>query len=245
MDARVLILPAGLALGAYRAWRLRDRGVSVGAALGLSLDARSVIDVVVGAFVSSISLATVFLLEWRLGLLTVQGHGSAASLTQEWSNPVVVGFIEEFIYRSAVLGVLLLWTSAPVAVAMSAAIFAAAHLPNAHVSMLAIVCHFVGGVVYGAAFVRTGRLWLPFGLHMGWNYTEGRLLGFGLSGGVVPNPFILQHDNGPAFWTGDGYGLEGGMLGVVAKILVFALLLPWLHRTNRESASVAGGPTTG
>jgi membrane protease YdiL (CAAX protease family) len=242
----VLILSTAILLAGYRVWRLRARGAAAWTALGLSLDGRSAVDVLVGAIVSTLSLSAIFVLEWSTGMLTVQRVGPAANLATDWSTPVVVGFTEEFVFRCAILGALLLCTNIPVAIALSAAVFGVAHLSNAHASLLSVVSTFVGGIVYGAAFVKTGRVWLPFGLHMGWNYAEGRLLGFGVSGGSVWGPFILQHGNGPALWTGGEYGPEGGMLGLVAKIIVATLLFAWFRiGAGKRAEGVAGGPTRG
>jgi membrane protease YdiL (CAAX protease family) len=225
----VLILTTAIVLAGYRVWRLRARGPAVWSALGLTLDRSSAVDALAGAIVATLSLSAIFVLEWWTGMLTVQKLGPAANLSTDWITPVVVGFTEEFVFRCAILGALLLCTSVPVAIALSAAVFAVGHLKNQHVNIVAIVCYFVGGVVYGAAFVKTSRVWLAFGLHMGWNYAEGRILGFAVSGGMVWGPFIQQHDNGPAFWTGGSYGPEGGMLGLLAKIIILALLFGWLR----------------
>ena len=229
MDARILMVPAAVLLAGYRAWRLQARGIGTSAALGLKLDVSSAVDVLGGVLLSTLSLFAVFLLEWNTGLLTVHGLGPVGSLVRDISTPVVVAFVEEFVFRSALLGILLLWTGMPIAVTISAAAFAAVHLGNAGVNSLAIASYFVGGVIYGLAFATTQGLWLPFGLHLGWNYAQGRLLGFALSGGSVPNPFVLQHDNGPGVWTGGAYGLENGILGLVARVIVGVLLFGWLY----------------
>ena len=168
------------------------------------------------------------------GLLTVRGLGPAWSLVHDWSTLVVVAFVEEFVFRSALLGVLLFWMTVPVAVTVSAAVFAVVHLGNVGVGALAFVCYFMGGVIYGLAYVKTPRMWLPFGLHLGWNFAAGRLLGFALSGGSVAYSFVLQHDNGPGVWTGGTYGLEGGILGPVAKVIVGILLFAWLGLTTNS-----------
>lgn len=239
MDARILIAPAGLLLAGYRAWRLRTRGVGASAALGLKLGVSSLVDVLGGVVLSILGLFVVFLLEWRTGLLRVDGLGPAWSLVHDATTPVVVAFVEEFVFRSALLGVLLLWTGMPIAVTASAAVFAAVHLGNAGVNGIAIASYFVGGVIYGVAFVTTQRLWLPFGLHLGWNYAQGRLLGFALSGGYVPFPFVVQHDNGPEVWTGGGYGLENGVLGLVARAILGILLSTWLYLWKAKQQTAA------
>jgi hypothetical protein len=74
---------------------------------------------------------------------------------------------------------------------------------------------------------------LPFGLHLGWNSAEGRLLGFALSGSAVSSPFILQSATGPTLWTGGEYGPEGGLIGMVGKLLVAALTLGYLWQRRR------------
>jgi membrane protease YdiL (CAAX protease family) len=169
----------------------------------------------------------------RLGILL-----AAIALVTDISTPIVVAFVEECVFRLAFLGALLLWTSVPWAIAISTAAFAGAHVANQHVTVLALCGYIVGGIYYGMAFVKTGRLWLPFGLHLGWNYGEGRLLGFSVSGGPVPGPFVLQHDSGPALLTGSDYGLEGGLVGLAARFILLALLLAWLYRKHEMIGNI-------
>jgi membrane protease YdiL (CAAX protease family) len=233
MDARALVVPVALIVGACKAWWQRRHGVGAFAALGLEVDRSAALDAVAGTAISVASLFLIFLGAWRAGLLAVHGHGPASSLLFDWSTPVVVALVEEFVFRAVLLGVLLLWIGGPVAVVVSAAAFAALHLGNANITALALVCHLIAGLIYGVAFVGTQRIWLPFGLHLGWNYAEGRLLGFALSGGAVPSPFILQSAKGPALWTGGEYGPEGGLIGIIGKLLVAALTLGYLWQQNR------------
>ncbi len=60
---------------------------------------------------------------------------------------------------------------------VSVAAFAAVHLGNANIKPLALFCHLIAGLIYGVAFLRTERVWLPFGLHLGWNSPRVGCLG--------------------------------------------------------------------
>jgi membrane protease YdiL (CAAX protease family) len=240
----VLILTTAIVLGFYRVWRLRVRGRAIWAALGLSLDWRSVRDAGGGALIAAVSLFVIFVIEWYSRMLTVEEVGPVGNLGIDWLTPLVTGFTEEFVFRSAILGALVLCTNVPLAITLSATLFGVAHLHNTHASLLSGVGNSLDGVIYGIAFVKSGRVWLPFGLHAGWNWAGGRLLGFAVSGGHVWGPFVVQHDNGPALWTGGAYGPEGGMLGMVARIIMIGLLLVWLRvRTREHVEGMGGGPT--
>ena len=118
-------------------------------------------------------------------------------------------------------------------------VFGGLHAANPHASVLAVASTTLGGIAYGMAFASTRRIWLPFGLHFGWNYAEGRVFGFHLSGGAVRGaaPFIQQHDLGPTLLTGGEYGPEGGLIGIGARLLVLALLAAWISLQRRKSAT--------
>ncbi len=204
-------------------------GVRPGNALGTSIDIQSVVQILAGTIIAGIAMSAVFLFEMWTGLLVVDSVGDAATLSTDISTPIVVAFLEEFIFRAVLLGCFILWfRNSLFAVALSAAIFSAAHLANPHVETVALIGYFVGGCIYGIAYLRSGRLWFPIGLHFGWNYAEGRVFGFPLSGGKIIDPLITQHNIAPAFWTGGEYGPEAGVIGLAARFAILILTLAGL-----------------
>ena len=235
MDKRVLFIAGALILASYRMWHGRRQGIGKVASLGLTVDGRALVEFVVGSAISFCSLLAVFTLELQFGLLTIVSYGSTASLGNI-STPLVVALVEEFVFRSALLGALLTIMAPLGAILLSALAFAATHVSNQNITGLALICTFIGGLVYGFAFIATKRLWLPIGLHFAWNYTEGRVLGFAISGYTVSESFVRQHDSGPALWTGGPYGPEGGLLGIATKLLTFALVFA-VSRCLRPSTS--------
>jgi hypothetical protein len=63
-------------------------------------------------------------------------------------------------------------------------------------------------------------------LHFAWNFTQGPLLGFPVSG-MDAGGLQRIADAGPASLTGGAYGPEAGAVGIVFRFVVIALLLAW------------------
>lgn len=238
---KLLIVACALLLAVYRVRSLRKRGAPVPAALGVGLDRRPLVNLTVGAIISALAMSAIFLVEWSGGMLWITRVGPAAALVRDLLTFVAVPLTEELLFRCAVLGALLLIVRSPfVAVLISAVFFGGMHATNANASVLSVLSTTLGGLAYGAAFAATERIWLPLGLHFGWNYMQARVFGFSISGGPVrgPAPLVLQHDAGPALLTGGAYGPEGGIIGLGARSLVLVLVAAWLLFERRRSTTL-------
>lgn len=135
-----------------------------------------------------------------------------------------LSFVEELTFRGYILqGLAQRWMMA-LAVAVSSVLFGLVHLVDPNVQALAIVNISVAGVFFAVAYLVTGSLWLPAGIHIGWNLTELHVLGFAGSG--FSEPSLLQSEvGGPQWLTGGAFGPEGGILALAAWLLGIALLL--------------------
>jgi len=101
-----------------------------------------------------------------------------------------------------------------------AVLFALAHSPNLNFTWLAMVNTFLWGVIFGYAFIRSGDLWLPIGLHFGWNFTMP-IFGVNLSGFTMGvTGYSLQWKIGD-LWSGGAYGPEGGLLTTAIAVALF------------------------
>lgn len=121
------------------------------------------------------------------------------------------------------------WVIPPFAV-----LFALAHFDNPQSSWAAVANTALWGVVLGLAYWSSRDLWLPVGLHFGWNWALP-LAGVNLSGfkmGLTGH--ALQWKAGP-LWSGGEYGIEAGLPTTAAAVL----LLAWLGR--RKGQPGAGG----
>ena len=82
------------------------------------------------------------------------------------------------------------------------------------------------------AYLRTGQLWLSIGLHIGWNFFEGVVFGFPVSGLDIYR--LIRHQiQGPEIWTGGAFGPEAGL--IVLPALVIGAVLIYLYTRNRTT----------
>jgi membrane protease YdiL (CAAX protease family) len=102
-------------------------------------------------------------------------------------------------------------------------IFGFAHLGNQNASNLGILNTILWGVLLGYAYWRTKALWLPIGLHFGWNFALP-LFGVNLSGFTMNVMGYALRWRAGDLWSGGGYGPEGSVLTTaVVMVLFFAV----------------------
>lgn len=196
--------------------------------LGLVWDRQAVTDLLVGATLPALLMGLIFLVEWAAGWLVVEGFA--------WQSPApagvlirtllllatmsLVGWNEELFSRGYVLqnladGLNLFW-----GVVLSTLGFAALHFanPSFGTSILPFLGLVAAGLFLALGWLRTRQLWLPIGLHLGWNFFEGPVFGFPVSG---LNTFRLlqQVETGPDLLTGGAFGPEAGLILVPALAL--------------------------
>jgi hypothetical protein len=97
-------------------------------------------------------------------------------------------------------------------------VFGALHLANPGATALAGVTAAMAGLMFCALYALTGRLWVPIGLHLAWNFAQGYLFGAAVSGNDLGGSIAVSTAN-----TGAQSWLTGGTFGPEAS--VFALLL--------------------
>jgi len=102
-------------------------------------------------------------------------------------------------------------------------LFGLAHMGNANVTWVGVLNTIAWGILLGYAYLRARSLWLPIGLHFGWNLALP-LLGVNLSGFTMGlTGYELEWRTGPV-WSGGAYGIEGGLCTTAIVIVLFALL---------------------
>jgi len=91
--------------------------------------------------------------------------------------------------------------------------------------------------LFGIAYALTGRLALPVGVHIAWNFFQGNVFGFPVSGTTFPAEtvtFFSIQQTGPELWTGGAFGPEGGLLGLFAIVAGILLILAWTRFRQGE-----------
>jgi hypothetical protein len=144
---------------------------------------------------------------------------------------ITVGVSEEVLSRGYHLQNMAEAMSPRWAVFLSSALFAVLHLPNPHASAASFVGVLASGYFLAFAWQRTRNLWLPIGIHIGWNFFEGAIFGYPVSGMPGFN-LILQNVSGPEIVTGGGFGPEAGL--VVYPAIILGAVLVWAYTRNRS-----------
>jgi hypothetical protein len=229
------VLFLAITFSVYLARRFLDRRTFV--SLGLSWDSRAIRDLLFGIFLAGLMMGLIYLVEWALGWLTFGGYawqeGSASQLIIGLGAMflvfIIVGWQEELIGRGYWLqnmeqGLNLFW-----AVLISSSFFALAHLGNPNVTWVAILGLVLAGGFLAYGYLRTRQLWLPIGLHIGWNFFEGPVFGFQVSG-LTDLPRLLIHTvDGPEMFTGGAFGPEAGLV-IIPAMALGALAITWYSR---------------
>lgn len=112
------------------------------------------------------------------------------------------------------------------AVAMTSIFFGLVHLGNPDANFISTANTMIAGVLFSAAYLKTRTLWFAFGLHFFWNWMQGSFFGIEVSGmtEISNAPLLLEIDHGPAWLTGAGYGIEGGIACTISLILFTAFI---------------------
>lgn len=152
------------------------------------------------------------------------GAGDWTILAKSFTEMVFVALVEEILFRGVLFRLPERSLGTWIALPLSAAIFALAHLPNAGITVLAVLNTALAGLMFAAAYLVTRRLWLPVGAHFAWNFISDGMFSLPTSG--HPARGLLQGRlTGPEWLTGGAYGLEGSAITLVVMSLATALLL--------------------
>jgi hypothetical protein len=130
---------------------------------------------------------------------------------------------EELVYRGYPFQILIQATGPFAAVFLMSAAFGFGHHFNPNATWLGTFNTFLAGVLLSLAYLRTRSLWLPYGIHIGWNLAIGVGLGLPVSG-VRLDSIWTTSVGGPSWLTGGSFGPEGGILATIVIIGAAAFL---------------------
>ncbi|MGA9533426.1 MAG: type II CAAX endopeptidase family protein [Anaerolineales bacterium] len=244
----VLAPLAGIGLATWIARRWLDHRSFI--SLGFRTDQHLWRDLLFGILMPALLFALIFAFELAMGWLTFEGTAlTSASLGRGIIQTlgglavfIVVGIQEELLSRGYQLQNLVDGLGLPLGLFVTSAIFALLHAANPGASLLSTAGILAAGYFLAYGWIRTGNLWLPIGLHIGWNFFQGTIFGFPVSG--TGGFHLLQHSvNGPTVVTGGAFGPEAGLTGLAAMGLGAWLI----HRytADRQTGADLLSPTDG
>ncbi len=215
--------------------------------LGLKVDRYAVLDVISGIVNSALVMTAVFFMMRSFGLIEFHGFTwwtdtvNADMGFQLAVVPVVlfviyelaiVAWWEELVFRgyffqNLIAGMGLLW-----AIIVSSLVFGLTHLMNPESTILGglLIALITPQLIY--AYLKTGQLWLPMGLHLGWNFFQASIFGFAASGQDSPS-MISQSPVGPEWLSGGEFGAEGSVLIIPVTVLSYFFIHYWVRATRQ------------
>jgi membrane protease YdiL (CAAX protease family) len=166
--------------------------------------------------------------------LFFSGHLQWTDIILDWKSlalgiivMVMVAFTEEIAFRGYILNNLMDSFNKWAALYISAILFSLFHLGNSFIGFIPLTNIFLAGILLGINYIYTRNLWFGIFLHFSWNFFQGPLLGFKVSGIEIGS--VLQTElQGDLMITGGNFGFEGSIIDMMLTLLAI-LLLYWFY----------------
>lgn len=150
---------------------------------------------------------------------------------------LLVAVTEEVMLRGFVLGRMLsAGMNRFVALFLSSALFSAMHLFNPNFALLPFVNILLAGCLLGASFLYTRNLCFPVVLHWFWNWLQGPVLGYEVSGMDSGETLLTLRLTGSDLLTGGSFGFEGSLLCTVLLVVGTLAIIGYYERRGRKEA---------
>jgi membrane protease YdiL (CAAX protease family) len=166
-----------------------------------------------------------------LGYYRIDGLGSPEGAAALFGFMAAAAVSEELLYRGILFRTLERYLGTWVTLVLTAVVFGAMHLTNPNATPLGVAAvALAGGGMLASAYVATRRLWLPIGLHFGWNFAAGGIFSTEVSGNGTRQGLVDSVTSGPAWITGGDFGPEASPYTVVFGLLLTVAFLWLAHR---------------
>ena len=188
-------------------WFLRGQSIHKG--FGFTLHWWAIVDLLAGLLITSIAMVGIFLVQWAIGGISIvsvqldvaqlmkQAQGTL--LGAPWEEilsrafqlsgvQVAIALLLALVMRGRLGGTwesradkTMVWAVWP-AIIITSLVFGYLHINNPGATYVTAFGNALGGLMYGIAFLGGRNIWLPIGMHYAWNFVQGPVLGFGVSG---------------------------------------------------------------
>ncbi|MFA6456516.1 MAG: type II CAAX endopeptidase family protein [Bacteroidota bacterium] len=201
--------------------------------IGLSFNTGWGKQLVQGFLFGSGMMTAIFVIEYSTGMVAIQfraigiQEGSVIFLTSI-TLYTIVGYGEEFLFRGYMYQAFVEGSSKLIATLTISLLFAMAHSQNPNVSLFGLINVGLAGIWLSFAYLKTKALWLPIGLHISWNFFQGFVYSYPVSGTTSEREQIgTAIVNGPDWLTGGTFGPEGGALATLMLVVGTLLMYKW------------------
>lgn len=149
---------------------------------------------------------------------------------------ILVGLNEELFSRGYCMMALSQTGKRWVSVVLSALIFSALHLGNPNVKILGLINIFLVGILFSYMVIKTNNIWMAVGYHITWNYFQGNIFNFPVSGLNKSSGLYRINVINDNLLTGGAFGPEAGI--VVTLILIISIIILKFYKGDNTSAEL-------
>lgn len=216
--------------------------------LGVTLNKTWWTELFFGLVLGAITMSCIFAIQVSLGWVSIKemyhvfdADGSfVISLTAYFIFILVAATVEEFFYRGYLLQNIaegLNFKNKPnkaivFAVLLSSILFGLTHVFNDGATFVSTANIMFAGIFLSIGYILTGRLAISIGLHIAWNFFQGSIFGFAISGNTFMKEAVTLfsiEQRGPEAWTGGVFGPEAGIIGLIAMLFITLSVILWVY----------------
>ena len=238
-NVRMFFAYLGITLATWFTLRFVDRRPFV--SVGLAVNKNSFKELGQGTVLGFGMMSLIFVAEYSTGMVYIEFFdvtGTAFLQTCAFSvfTYTVVGYGEELLFRGYILQAFAEGTNKIIAMLTISILFGFAHASNPNVTPFSIANIVLAGIWLTVAYYKTNALWLPIGLHFSWNFTQGFIFSYPVSGTTSLHEQIgTAIQSGPDWITGGTFGPEGGALAtiIIAAGTAFIYYSPWIKESEQ------------
>ncbi len=190
-------------------------------------------------------LSALFILSAGTLLLLLAGNVYFIAIDFYWQDfmlylliMLLVAITEELVIRGYILNNLMESFSKWTSLIISATLFAVIHFLNPGFTWLSMLGIFVGGLLIGLNYIYTKNLWFGVFFHFAWNFFQGPILGYKVSG-LETESLMAQNINGPVWLTGGPFGFESSVIASFFILVVLAYLALY-YKKNQHAFTATG-----
>lgn len=147
---------------------------------------------------------------------------------------ILISLTEEILFRGYILNNLLTSMNKYLALIISAIIFSLLHSFNPNLSPIGIINILLVGILLGSTYIFTKNLWFPLSLHLFWNFFQGPIFGYSVSGLKIESLFTLKTIGNKTI-NGGEFGFEGSILCSI--LIIVSIILVMLYSNNKKTAN--------
>lgn len=193
-----------------------------------------------GLLIGLLMMSTVVFILYIFGFITIEtkslqpvGIAALLNISIILIGWLIQGATEEIVTRGWLMNVLGARYNITVGLILSSVFFALIHSENPGINYVAMLNIVLVGILLGLIVINTGSLWVACGIHSAWNFAQGNIFGFQVSGNDVGVGSIVDLNLvGNEFITGGQFGPEAGM---VCSFVILVLIVIVLFLSKRDS----------